>query len=125
MFMHKWSIEQQVRPFSTTPNRIKRSAARARAIKTTLRRLTTTINTCMQEREKHFSKRNFNSGTKFSNLVSPRDVWYEPLKVFLLRPLKLSRNFVFGCISVFLFFIFHAKSATTNNLRIDLSDISY
>ena len=32
------------------------------------------------------------------------------------------------CIRVyfsFSFFIFHAKSATTNNLRIDLSDISY
>ena len=32
----------------------------------------------------------------------------------LLRPLKMRRNFVFGCVLVFLF-VFDAKSGTTNS----------
>ena len=38
----------------------------------------------------------------------------------LFRPLKMGRNFVFG--SVLVFFVFHAKSATTNNHPTGLRD---
>ena len=37
----------------------------------------------------------------------------------------MGRNFVFGCFSFFLLFVFHAKSGTANNDRTGLSDISY
>ena len=40
------------------------------------------------------------------------------------RPFKMGRNFVFGCVLVFfLFYLFHAKLASTNNHRTELSDI--
>ena len=42
---------------------------------------------------------------------------------FLLRPLKMGKNFVFGCSLVFLF-VCHAKSGTKNNERTGLNDIS-
>ena len=42
---------------------------------------------------------------------------------FLFRPLKMRINFGFGC--VLFFFVFHAKSAVTNNHRTGLSDKSY
>ena len=39
----------------------------------------------------------------------------------LFRPFKMGRNFLFG----FFFFVFHAKSHTTNNHRTESNDISY
>ena len=45
--------------------------------------------------------------------------------MFFFRPMKMGRNFVFGCVYVFFLFVFHAKSATTNNNRTELSVISY
>ena len=44
---------------------------------------------------------------------------------FLFRPLKMERNFVFGCVLVFFCFVFHAKPGTINNDRTGLSDILY
>ena len=47
------------------------------------------------------------------------------VELLLLRPLKMGRNFVFGCVLAFFFFFFHAKSVTTINNRTGLNDISY
>ena len=46
------------------------------------------------------------------------------LSCFLFRPLKIGRNFLFGCVSVFSFFP-HAKLVATNSHQRELSDISY
>ena len=38
---------------------------------------------------------------------------------------KMRRNFVYGCVLDFSFFVFHAKSATINIHHRELSDIFY
>ena len=45
---------------------------------------------------------------------------------FIVWPLKIGRNFQFGCALIFFFFfVFHVKSGNTINHRNVLSDISY
>ena len=50
--------------------------------------------------------------------------FYSFLEVFV-PSIENGEYSVFGCVSVFLFFVFHSKSASKNNHRSDLSGISY
>ena len=58
-------------------------------------------------------------------LTKPKFLSQFNLKL-LFRPLKMERNFVFGCVLIFLLlFVFHAKPVNKKNNRTGLRDLSY
>ena len=57
-------------------------------------------------------------------LMKPKFLSQFNLKL-LFRPLEMERNFVFGCVWIFLLFVFHAKPVNKKNNRTGLRDISY